>query len=51
MNCHMLYREFQGKTGALTTAQILNIMRRQALLANALPDTRPAAMRLNAPDA
>jgi glyoxylase-like metal-dependent hydrolase (beta-lactamase superfamily II) len=48
MNCHMLYREFQGKTGALSTAQVLKIMRSQALLAHALPRSRPAAMRQDA---
>jgi len=48
MNCHMLYREFRSTTGALSTAQILKIMRSQALLAHALPGSRPAAMRLQA---
>jgi len=48
MNCHMLYREFQGVTGAPSTAQILNMLRSQAVLAHTLPNTRPASMRRNA---
>lgn len=44
-NVHVLYRQFQGKTGALTVPQKLNLMRRQALLAHKLPQASPAVMR------
>ena len=45
-NVHVLYRHFRGDTRPLTTLQVVNILRKQALLAHALPEGRPASMRL-----
>ncbi len=43
-NVHILYRQFKGKTGPLSVLQKINLMRRQALLAHALPDAAPKIM-------
>lgn len=44
-NVHLLYRHFKGKTGHMSAAAKVNLMRKQALLAHSLPDARPAVMR------
>lgn len=43
-NVHVLYTEFAGRALDLKPLQILNIMRKQAILAHTLPDATPAAM-------
>lgn len=45
-NVHVLYRHFRGNTRPLSTLQVVNILRKQALLAHAFPEGRPASMRL-----
>ncbi|MCP4417454.1 MAG: MBL fold metallo-hydrolase [Chloroflexi bacterium] len=45
-NMHTLYRHLQGRSDHPKVPELLNIMRKQALLAHALPDAQPAAMRL-----
>ena len=44
-NVHFLYRHFKGQTGQLSVPHKINLMRRQALLAHALPNAAPAVMR------
>lgn len=44
-NVHFLYRHFNGRTGPLSVAHKINLMRKQALLAHALPDAVPTVMR------
>jgi glyoxylase-like metal-dependent hydrolase (beta-lactamase superfamily II) len=44
-NVHTMYRHLQGRSERLKVPELLNIMRKQALLAHALPDAQPAAMR------
>jgi glyoxylase-like metal-dependent hydrolase (beta-lactamase superfamily II) len=44
-NVHLLYRGFKGKNRHLSAAAKINLMRKQALLAHALPDASPALMR------
>ncbi|MGI9383367.1 MAG: MBL fold metallo-hydrolase [Methyloligellaceae bacterium] len=44
-NVHVLYRHFRGNTRPLSTLQVVNILRKQALLAHAFPEGRPASMR------
>lgn len=43
-NVHVLYRHYAGRTGRLSVAAKLGVMRKQALLAHALPDATPAVM-------
>jgi len=44
-NVHLLYRHHQGHTGHLSTLAKVNLMRKQALLAQRLPDSKPTMMR------
>jgi cyclase len=44
-NVHIIYRHLQGRAERLKVPELLNILRKQALLAHALPDAQPAAMR------
>ncbi len=43
-NVHLLYRQFRGRTGHMSTPAKVNLMRKQALLAHTLPDASPALM-------
>ena len=45
VNVHTLYRQYAGRKGHLGKLATLNIMRKQALLAQMLPDATPAFMR------
>ena len=45
VNVHTLYRQYAGRTGHLGKLAILNVMRKQALLAQLLPDATPTFMR------
>ena len=45
VNVHTLYRQYAGRKRHLGKLAILNIMRKQALLAQMLPDATPAFMR------
>lgn len=42
---HTLYRRYAGRKGHLGKLAILNVMRKQALLAQLLPDATPTFMR------
>jgi len=42
---HTLYRHFAGRTGHPNKLQVFNIMRKQGLLAQELPDAQPQVMR------
>jgi glyoxylase-like metal-dependent hydrolase (beta-lactamase superfamily II) len=44
-NLHTLYRHFKGRTDSPGIPVLLNIMRKQAMLAHQLPDAEPAIMR------
>lgn len=44
-NVNTIYRHRNGETGNLKVPALLNLLRKQALLANKLPDARPAIMR------
>jgi len=44
-NVHILYRHLQGRTDHLKIPELINIMRKQALLAYQLPDAEPSVMR------
>ena len=44
-NVHLLYRQFDGRSGHMSVPAKINLMRKQALLAYALPDAAPALMR------
>ena len=44
-NIHVLYRQFEGRGGHMSVPAKVNLMRKQALLAYALPDAAPALMR------
>ena len=44
-NAHTLYRHYQGDAKPPAAPQLLNIMRKQALLAHELPDAQPQSMR------
>ena len=44
-NAHTIYRHLSGKIDAPKTRELLGIMRKQALLAHALPEAQPQAMR------
>jgi len=44
-NVFFLYRHFKGQTSLLSLPHKLNLMRKQALLAHALPDAAPSVMR------
>jgi glyoxylase-like metal-dependent hydrolase (beta-lactamase superfamily II) len=44
-NVHLLYRQFNGKTGHMSVAAKINLMRKQALLAHKLPHATPSVMR------
>lgn len=44
-NAHTLYGHWQGKPRPFSPPQIVNLLRKQALLANELPDAPPAVMR------
>ena len=44
-NLYTLYRHFKGRTNSPTVPALLNIMRRQAMLAHRLPEAEPAIMR------
>ena len=46
VNAHSYYREFKGKTGGHPgVPEIMKIMRKQAILANKLPQAQPRIMR------
>jgi len=45
VNVHTLYRQYAGRKGHRGKLAILNMMRKQALLAQMLPDATPAFMR------
>jgi glyoxylase-like metal-dependent hydrolase (beta-lactamase superfamily II) len=42
---HTIYRNLQGRTDHPKVPELMNIMRKQALLAHKLPDAQPAVMR------
>ena len=42
---HTLYRHLQGRTDHLRVPELINIMRKQALLAHQLPEAEPSVMR------
>lgn len=42
---HTLYRHLQGRTGHPKAPEMINILRKQALLAHQLPDAEPSVMR------
>ncbi len=44
-NAHTIYRHLEGRGDRLTEREMLFIMRKQAMLAHALPDAQPAVMR------
>jgi len=44
-NVHTMYRHLQGRTDHPKVPELLNILRKQALLAHQLPDAEPAIMR------
>lgn len=44
-NAHTMFRHWQGDTTSSTVPQLLNILRKQALLAHQLPHAQPAVMR------
>jgi cyclase len=44
-NVHTLYRHLQGRTGHPKLPELMNIMRKQALLAHQLPNAEPSVMR------
>ena len=44
-NAHTLYRHLRGRTDYPRAAGLVNILRKQALLAHEMPDARPAIMR------
>lgn len=43
---HTIYRHLEGQTGSPNKRELLYILRKQALLAHALPDAQPAVMRM-----
>lgn len=45
-NTHTIYRHLGGRTNHPQVPELLNILRKQALLAHALPAVQPAVMRL-----
>ena len=44
-NVHMLFRYWRGRTDHARVPELMNLMRKQALLAYKLPDAQPAIMR------
>ncbi len=44
-NIHVLYRQFEGRGGHMSVLAKINLMRKQALLAYALPGAAPKMMR------
>lgn len=44
-NVHTLYRHFQGRADHPGVPELMNIMRKQALLAHRMPSAEPAVMR------
>lgn len=44
-NVHTMYRHLQGRTAHPKAPELINIFRKQALLAHELPDAQPAVMR------
>jgi len=44
-NMYTLYRHFKGRTGSPGVPALLNIMRKQAMLAHRLPEAEPSIMR------
>jgi cyclase len=44
-NMYTLYRHFKGRTGSYSMPVLLNMMRKQAMLAHRLPGAAPAVMR------
>jgi glyoxylase-like metal-dependent hydrolase (beta-lactamase superfamily II) len=44
-NVHTMYRHLQGRADHPKVPELMNIMRKQALLAHELPDAQPAVMR------
>lgn len=44
-NVHMIYRYWRGRTDHPKVPELMNLMRKQALLAHRLPDGQPAIMR------
>ena len=45
VSTHTLYRQLNGRTDAPKIPELLNIMRKQALLAHELPNAQPSMMR------
>jgi cyclase len=45
-NVHTLYRHLQGRSDPPKVPELINIMRKQALLAHRLPDAEPSVMRM-----
>ncbi len=45
-NCHILYKHYSGNLKPLKPLQIINLLRKQAILANKLPEASPKKMRL-----
>ena len=43
-NVHTMYRHLQGQTNSPQVPELMNILRKQALLAHQLPDAKPAVM-------
>jgi hypothetical protein len=44
-NVYTMYRHLQGCTDSPKALELINILRKQALLASKLPDAQPAIMR------
>lgn len=44
-NVHMIYRHLDGRKDQARVPELMNLMRKQALLAHRLPDAQPAVMR------
>lgn len=45
-NTHTLYREWQGRVDHPKVPELLNILRKQAILAHKLPNAQPQVMRI-----
>ncbi len=44
-NVYTMYRHLEGNTDSPKAPELINILRKQALLASKLPDAQPAVMR------
>ena len=44
-NVHILYRQFKGRKDSPKIPELVNILRKQAILAHKLPDAQPSVMR------